>query len=121
MPGGVPIPNGNVKFPARVDAFDTSISALNMLEEILNTQFGQSVDFPDPVGITSPFDAEYHILLRSHGPIIPDQLEDQISSYDGGCTSYADLIHQYLNPNADPVPNTEGECGDIQVSVQLAD
>ncbi len=36
---------------------------------------------------TSPETSEYHIVVRDHGPLIPELAADQISSHRGGCTA----------------------------------
>jgi hypothetical protein len=50
-------------------------------------------------GLLDPAKAEIHVVLRSHGPVLPDvaQLGSQISIFNGGCP-----------PNA---------CGNLQVAV----
>jgi hypothetical protein len=50
-------------------------------------------------GLLDPAKAEIHVVLRSHGPVLPDvaQLDEQISAFNGGCP-----------PNA---------CGNLQVAV----
>lgn len=52
--------------------------------------------------------AEIHLVVRSHGPAIPGQVEEQLGSFAGGCT-------EFMNPPS--VPATEGQCADIQFSV----
>ncbi|WP_180685466.1 MULTISPECIES: hypothetical protein [Streptomyces] len=52
--------------------------------------------------------AEVHLVLRSHGPKISGQVEEQLGSYAGGCTTF-------LHPPA--VPKNEGECADLQFAV----
>ncbi len=32
-----------------------------------------------------PFKAEIHLVVRSHGPVIPAMLSDQLSTFNGGC------------------------------------
>lgn len=36
-------------------------------------------------GLTNPMGAEIHAVLRTHGPVIPDALEGQITTFGGGC------------------------------------
>ena len=36
-------------------------------------------------GLTDPMGGEVHAVLRLKGPIIPARLEEQLSSFEGGC------------------------------------
>lgn len=36
-------------------------------------------------GLTNPEDAEIHLVLRSHGPVIPELVNEQIHSFNEGC------------------------------------
>lgn len=62
-----------------------------------------------PIGLLDSKKAEIHLVVRSHGPIIPGQVEEQISSFDGGCTTFFDPFTE--------IPDQQGECGDIQFSI----
>ena len=53
--------------------------------------------------------AELHFVVRSHGPAIRGQIRDQLSSYEGGCTTFF--------PPFDQVPMNPGECGDLHFSI----
>ena len=35
--------------------------------------------------LENPFKAQIHLVVRSHGPVIPAMLSDQLSTFDGGC------------------------------------
>ena len=60
-----------------------------------------------PVGILDAMKAEFHIIVRSHGPIIPALGRDMITTWAGGCAG--------LPPELGPVgPNT---CADVHVAV----
>jgi hypothetical protein len=37
------------------------------------------------IGLTNPMGAEYHIPLRSMGPVIPTLLQNQLTTLNGGC------------------------------------
>ncbi len=51
---------------------------------------------------------DLRLVLRSHGPKIPGQVHDQISTHGGGCeVDFAPFAG---------IPMNEGECGDIYVS-----
>lgn len=54
--------------------------------------------------------AEVHLVVRSHGPAIEGQVDDQIGSFGGGCTSLL------VPPDA---PDAPGECGDVLFAVHL--
>ena len=36
-------------------------------------------------GLTNPMGADVHLVVRDHGPMIPDLVADQISSFGGAC------------------------------------
>ncbi len=36
-------------------------------------------------GLTDPLNAEIHVVLRTHGPVIPEMLDQQLSTFAGGC------------------------------------
>lgn len=58
---------------------------------------------------------EFHVVIRSHGPIIRGQLWDQLTTYGGGCeTNVGPMPEQEVDL---PVPSARGECGDIQLYV----
>lgn len=60
------------------------------------------------IGMFDANAAEIHLVVRSHGPAIPGQVEEQLGSFVGGCT-------EFMDPPSIPV--TEGQCADIQFSV----
>lgn len=65
--------------------------------------------FPPPsAGLIDAAQAEIHLVVRSHGPAIPGEVNEQIRSFGGGCTAF-------LDPPA--VPGEEGECADVQFAV----
>jgi hypothetical protein len=53
--------------------------------------------------------AELHFVLRSHGPAIPGLVNEQINSYEGGCTTFFDPFTK--------IPMNKGECGDFLFSI----
>ncbi|MBT8234894.1 MAG: hypothetical protein KJO04_01770 [Bacteroidia bacterium] len=57
------------------------------------------------------FAAEVHLVLRTHGPVVPGIVNEQINSYEGGC----DDPLQY-GPFTE-YPNVVGECADIAAAV----
>lgn len=56
-------------------------------------------------------DAEVHVVLRTHGPTVPGLVNDQISSYEGGC----DDPLLYLPFTV--YPDVIGECADIAAAL----
>ena len=41
------------------------------------------------------FSAEVHLVLRSHDPVIPGMVNEQISSFGGGCTTFLILLLKF--------------------------
>lgn len=94
--------NGKGNFSAHLKAGDDS-------PESMNEAFGLP-----PVGglwVGNTFDAEIHVVLRTHGPAVPGLVTEQINSYRGGC----DNPFQYAPFTV--YPNTVGECADIAAAV----
>ena len=63
-------------------------------------------NLPEYGGLLDSYQAEVHMIIRSHGPIIEGLVEEQIGSFDGGCSTSL--------PAFTEVPDEEGECADIQ-------
>lgn len=64
---------------------------------------------PGVGGLQDARTAEVHLVLRSHGPAIPGEVDAQINSYPGGCD---------VNfPAFTEIPDAEGECGDYMAAV----
>lgn len=65
-------PNGKGNFAAHLAVGDTSGDSF-------------PVEFPgDLVGLIAPLEAEIHLVVRSHGPPLPGQVAEQISTFNGG-------------------------------------
>ena len=94
--------NGKGNFSAHLNAGDDT-------PESMNTAFG----FPSVGGLRvgNTFDAEVHIVLRTHGPTVPGLVNDQISSYAGGCDT------PFLIPPFTAYPDEIGQCADIAAAV----
>lgn len=60
-------------------------------------------------GLTDPSGAEVHLVIRSHGPLIPGKVAEQRSTFAGGCEDFLDpgATHR-LEP---------GECSDLQLAL----
>ena len=91
--------SGVGNFSGRLNAGDDSKS--------INALFG----LPAAGGLQSgnTYSAEVHLVLRSHGPAIPGEVNEQISGYLGGCTTFFDPFAE--------IPDEVGECGDIEFAI----
>lgn len=93
----------------------TLISSLYKTPDAIRGSFDPPVEV-DPfdlnTGLKDPMGAEVHLVVRSHGPVIPSELEAQLTSFAGGCKV------EIPQPN---VPNEPGECADIQFAVHRSD
>jgi hypothetical protein len=94
--------NGKGNFSAHLNAGDDT-------PESMNTSFGFTSVGGLRVGNT--FDAEIHVVLRTHGPAVPGLVNEQISSYGGGCDN------PFLYAPFTFYPNVIGECGDIAAAI----
>lgn len=61
--------------------------------------------------IGNVYDAEVHLVLRSHGPAIPGSVNEQIGGYVGGCSD------PFAFPPFSEIPDEVGECGDIEFAI----
>ncbi|MDJ0707379.1 MAG: hypothetical protein QNJ46_29245 [Leptolyngbyaceae cyanobacterium MO_188.B28] len=59
-------------------------------------------------GLRNPLGAEIHLIVRSHGPILPSKLVEQLNSFDGGCR------RQIPRPN---IPNRPGDCTNVNFAI----
>jgi len=91
--------SGVGNFSARLNVDDDSQS--------INDLFG----LPPAGGLQSgnTYSAEVHLVLRSHGPMIPGEVNEQISGYLGGCTTFLGVFNE--------IPDEVGECGDIEFAI----
>ena len=94
--------NGKGNFSAHLNAGDET-------PESMNTSFGFTSVGGLAVGNT--FDAEVHIVLRTHGPAVPGLVNDQISSYRGGCDT------PFLIPPFTAYPDEIGQCADVAAAI----
>lgn len=67
------------------------------------------LNLPEYGGLLYPQSAEVHMVIRSHGPAIPGLVEEQIGSFNGGCTTSL--------PSFTEIPDEEGECANIQYAI----
>jgi hypothetical protein len=75
----------------------------------------------DSKALMNPRGAEVHLVVRDHGPLVPEWLPDQIQTFGGGCDqSHADypppLVGEGVDGGADGFA-----CFDPQFSIHLAD
>ncbi len=66
------------------------------------------MEFPPVGGLLDTQKAEDHLVIRTHGPKIPGEVNEQISSYVGGCEE-----NPFLYPPFSFYPDAIGECADI--------
>ena len=82
-----------------VGSFTASL-AMNDTSGCVNT-------LPCNDGLTNPMGADIHLIVRSHGPMLTDLYQEQISTFGGGCNNVPE-------GTGTPGPNT---CVDLQFSV----
>jgi len=74
---------------------------------------------PPPPFAFRPYEAgpnnEFHVVIRSHGPIIWGQLREQLTTFSGGCSVTVGPSPEQIGDF--PVPLAPGECGDVQLYV----
>jgi hypothetical protein len=74
---------------------------------------------PPPPFATAPFQAgsdnEFHIVIRSHGPLIRGEIWEQLTTFGGGCDVQVGPAPEEVGDF--PVPLAPGECGDVQLYV----
>lgn len=92
--------SGKGNFSARLNENDS--------DGTINPLFG----LPEYGGLLDAEHAEVHVVLRSHGPMVPGIVNEQIGSYGGGCDVDLGLFSE--------IPDAVGECADIYASVHLS-
>jgi hypothetical protein len=68
-------------------------------------------EMPAASGLHNAETAEVHLIVRSHGPVIPEVLERQLNSYEGGCNTELPVGE---------IPRAVGECADVEFAVHMA-
>ncbi len=61
-----------------------------------------------------PVSPDFHIVVRSHGPLVPSEMPGQIDSVNGGCEVEVGPGPQNETPDT-VAPDAVGECGDVQL------
>ena len=92
--------SGVGNFSGRLNAGDDSKS---IMESVIGLPSGGGIHSGNTFG------AEVHLVLRSHGPAVPELVDEQIGGYLGGCTTFFDLFTE--------IPDEVGECGDIEFAI----
>lgn len=90
---------GNFGGHLNVKDYSTSINELFGLPSAGGLQKGKT------------FSSEIHLVLRSHGPAVPGNINEQINSYVGGCDDPLAI------PPFTEIPDEVGECGDIEFAI----
>jgi hypothetical protein len=67
-------------------------------------------------GFNSPLDAQIHLIINDHGPLIPELAASMTNSYRGGCTdeSLPPAFPETAKTDGEPGPNA---CGMIQMAI----
>ncbi len=97
--------NGRARFHDRLPVEESRDSCIDFFVEAVEGLEGQDH------GLTNPGGAEVHLVIRSHGPVIPGMLPDQRSSFAGGCQEFLGAGVDELEP---------GQCSDQQFAVFAA-
>ena len=66
---------------------------------------GEELRGVPPTGLLNPSGADVHLVIRSHGPVVPEIEELMIRTVHGGCTR---------NLEKGELPDEVGECADLQ-------
>jgi hypothetical protein len=88
-------------------------------DDVTGSINGEFFNLPNNGGLLDAMKAEIHVVLRSHGPAIPGQVDQQISTYAGGCNPSDPNYnggHGFI-PFFTTTPESEGECSSLFVSV----
>jgi hypothetical protein len=94
--------NGGARFHDRLRIGGTRDSCIDFFVDAVPELQGQDH------GLTNPQGAEVHLVVRSHGPILPGQVPEQRGTFAGGC-------EEFLAPGeADLEP---GQCSDLQFAL----
>lgn len=95
--------NGHARFADRLAVGEARDSCIDFFVDLVDDLKG--ADY----GLTNPAGAEVHLVVRSHGPRIPGEVDEQRSTFDGGCEAFLapGATHQ-LEPR---------ECSDLQFAL----
>lgn len=67
-------------------------------------------------GLEDPMQAEVHLIVRDHGPVVEDLAETMINTFRGGCSdeSLPEELPETAREDGEAGPNT---CQDVQVAI----
>jgi hypothetical protein len=94
--------NGHARFQDRLKVGETRDSCIDFFVDLDPDLEGRDYGLQNPEG------AEIHLVVRSHGPLIPGLVKDQRSTFAGGC-------EYFLPPGREDLQ--EGQCSDLQFAV----
>ncbi len=94
--------NGHARFQDRLKVGESRNSCIDFFVDAVDELEGEDY------GLQNPDGAEIHLVVRSHGPLLPGMVREQRSTFAGGC-------EELLNPGEDDLE--EGECSDQQFAV----
>jgi len=97
--------NGGARFHDRLSVGESRDSCIDFFVDAVDELEGQDH------GLTNPAGAEVHLVMRSHGPLIPGMVQEQRSTFAGGCQEFFGAGVDELEP---------GQCSDQQFVVFLA-
>jgi len=95
--------NGQARFNNWLRIGDTRDSCIDFFVEAVEGLEGQDY------GLTNPQGAEVHLVVRSHGPLLPGQVPAQRGTFAGGCDAF---LPPGQGPELEP-----GECSDLQFAL----
>lgn len=94
--------NGKGNFSGHLNAGDDSPESINEL---------MGLPIVGGLELGNTFDAEIHVVLRTHGPAVPGVINEQIGSYAGGCDA------PFAIPPFTAYPDEIGQCADIAAAI----
>lgn len=95
--------NGQARFNDRLTIGENRDSCIEFFVDAVPALAGQDH------GLMNPEGADVHLVVRSHGPILPGQVPEQRGTFAGGCV-------EFLGPGAGPAL-ARGECSDLQFAI----
>ena len=72
---------------------------------------------PEGIVAYDPVNPSFHVIIRSHGPMVPSTMPAQIDTRNGGCESEVGPPPPVGSGSEFPIPASLGECGDVQIFV----
>ncbi len=97
--------NGGARFHDRLSVGEPRDSCIDFFVDAVEGLEGRDH------GLTNPAGAEVHLVMRSHGPVLPGMVQEQRSTFAGGC-------QEFLGAGVDELE--AGQCSDQQFVVFLA-